>query len=117
MKEEKEMVWAEEMCLQVWIESNWSYGLGDSMDLPSGFDLEREIIKRDLFRKLSESSREIIRIVLESEYDPEILKSISTPRTGNITKRSLSLFLQEVGIPLKTIVKSFKELHRLANNL
>lgn len=75
---------------------------------------EKETIKRDLVEKLNPYAKEILDLLFNA--DDDLLRMISTPKTGNITKRSLMIFLQEVGFPVKAIGKSFKELRILANS-
>lgn len=76
---------------------------------------ERDLITKDLFQKLSPWSKKIVDILFNA--DDDILKMLSTPKTGNITKRSLIIYLQEIGVPVRMIRKSFKELRLLANSL
>ena len=91
----------------IWEESSWKY-LSDNLDLPSHFDVEQEVIHRDLLRKLSQESKKILDIIFNA--DDDLLRLITTPKTGQITKRSLMNYLWATGTPYKTIVKCFKEL-------
>lgn len=109
-----EKVYAEELAYQAFQPSSYIY-IEDGYDLMSGFDLEKELIKKDLFDKLSDKSKQILNILFYS--DDDILKMLSTPKTGNITKRSLMIFLQEIGFSVFNISKCFKELKMLANSL
>jgi hypothetical protein len=76
---------------------------------------EKEMIKKDLFSKLNPWSQKIIDIIFDG--DDDLLQMLNTPKTGNITKRSLLIYLQEIGAPIRMISKSFKELKVLANSL
>jgi hypothetical protein len=76
---------------------------------------EKEMIKKDLFQKLNPWSKKIVDIIFNG--DDDLLRMLTTPKTGNVTKRSLMIYLQEIGAPVRMIGKSFKELRVLANSL
>ncbi len=51
-------------------------------------DVEREVIKHDLYERLSNEAKDVIRIIFDSP------KEICTPVTNQITRRSLYLFVR-----------------------
>jgi hypothetical protein len=82
-------------------------------DIPSSINNEEELIKKDLFSKLSKESKSIVKLIFCS--DDDILRMLSTPKTGRISRRSLMIFLQEMGYPVRTIARCFKELKQLVS--
>lgn len=102
-----------EMCvMRVWEVKNWA-SLSD-IEILADIDVENMVIKKDLFQKLSDDSKYILDLLFNN--DDQLLEKLATPKTKNITKRSLILYL-ETKYPHKTISKCFKELKNLAEVL
>jgi hypothetical protein len=79
--------------------------------LESDVNIEKELIKKDLKENLNTDCQFILGIIIES---PEKLE---TPRTGNITIRSITLFLNKQKWNRIRINKAFKEIKNYVKNL
>ena len=76
--------------------------------LPSSSNQERDVIKKDLFTKLSSEAKEVINIVLNSPN--EILETFKTPKYGIISRNKIKKYLISNGWKTKFVEKVFSEL-------
>ena len=82
--------------------------------LPSSSNQERDIIKKDLFAKLSSEAKEIINIVLNSPN--EILEIFKTPKYNLISRNKIKEYLVSNGWKTKSVKKAFSELKEFVMN-
>jgi hypothetical protein len=83
----------------------------DNINIASNTDIESSIIQKDLINNLSLDSKFILKTIFESP------KYIETPKNGNITKRSLNLFLIKKKWNPKRINRAFSEIKIYLKNL
>lgn len=75
-----------------------------ALRLESVYNQERQLIKKDLFRILSSDAHYVTEAIINE------LPALATPKTGNITKRSISLFLRKKHWDKKRIKKTLVEI-------
>jgi hypothetical protein len=75
-----------------------------SLRLESVHNQERQLIKKDLFKILSPDAHYVTEAIIDE------LPELVTPKTGNITRRSISLFLRKKHWDKKRIKKTFVEI-------
>lgn len=83
----------------------------EEIRLESDVNIEKELIKKDLKENLNTDCQFILGIIIDS---PERLE---TPKTGNITIRSITLFLNKQKWNRIRINKAFKEIKNYVKNL
>lgn len=75
-----------------------------TLRLESVHNQERQLIKKDLFNFLSSDAHYVAEAIIDE------LPELVTPKTGNITRRSISLFLRAKHWDKKRIKKTFVEI-------
>lgn len=75
-----------------------------TLRLESVYNQERQLIKKDLFRILSSDAHYVTEAIIDE------LPALATPKTGNITRRSISLFLRKKHWDKKRIKKTLVEI-------
>jgi hypothetical protein len=83
----------------------------EEIRLESDVNIEKELIKKDLKENLNTDCQFILGIIINS---PERLE---TPKTGNITIRSITLFLNKNKWNRIRINRAFKEIKNYVKNL
>lgn len=105
---DNEWIPAVEQAYMAWREDSWDSLSHVLIPIPSSQNLEKEIIKKDAFEKLSQEAKMIVNHIY---FAPdEVLKMLTTPQRNRITKGSLNIYLREIGYPIKTVTKVFREL-------
>jgi len=79
--------------------------------LESDVNIEKDLIKKDLTEKLGMDCQFILNMIIDN---PEKLE---TPKTGNITMRSITLFLNKQKWNRIRTNKAFKEIKNYVKNL
>lgn len=105
---DNEFVPAIEQAYMAWREDSWDYLSQIQLPIPMSQDVEKEIIKKDAFEKLSQEAKMIVNHIY---FAPDgVLAMLRTPQRNMITKSSLNIYLREIGYPIKTVTRVFREL-------
>ena len=85
----------------------------DSIVLASNENQERQVIKNDVYQKLSAETKEVIQIVLNTPA--EILEIIATPKLAKIKPEKLKEFLYQT-YTKKIVRRVYRELRRFTSS-